>query len=294
MKTSFIKSILTAEGFNSTSGQEYIRELPNVRQRIVFVKSSLGSSFYISAFVSIDRDEGKLEIGGSICGGAIDYLQSSFTDSSADNIRNIYNTVLNPWFNALYSEYASDEGEEANAYKKQNPKYGLIKSSEQLLSILPQTIGNLEEMGFEISRLGTDGEIRFSRKINDIFHVLELAAVSQGVFLAARVHVWMPEFQVFEEFTTRSTPAHFETLTNVNGGFIHNNGEIDSKPVIPLEISLIEVRQNIDSVLVDCMKTVDVNYFSTIQNRVDLLDSVDPYYKRSSYFKHLYDDNLPG
>lgn len=291
MKTSDIKNILTTEGFTSLNGLEFIRELPNALQKIGFAKSSLDSSFYISAYISIDSDVEKLELGGSLCGGAIDYLESSFTDSSADSIKSILDTVLNPWFNALYSEYCSDECKVTDKNKCQNKKYNLIKTSEQLLSTLPQANNFLEAIGFNISRTSFGGATRFSRKIDDIYHIIELEPVSQGVFLAARVHVWMPELQVFEEYSIDSIPAHFETLTNVNGGFIHNKGNIDPRPVIPLDISSIESGKNVDSVLTECIKTADVDFLALIQNRIDLLNSVDPSYKRSSYFSHLFDKN---
>lgn len=288
MKSQEIDENMALNGYEKVSNLKFEKTDLGINRQVIFNRSSLDSSFKVHAYIKGQSSGELLKFGGIVSPASVDYLDFSFYSDEYkkwSDFENVFSTVIQEWFNRLaYSIFDSEVSDTQSLREKTE----LVNTGGKIEKHIPTTRSVLVEEGFQ--EVVKSDSVIFHRNKSGIFDVVCIDSISQGVFVAVRAIVWMPELQVFGDNLVDS-PANIDHLMNVNGGFIHSENMLQPRPSAPLNLSSVETNKQLDTEISKCVGSLEEIFFSKINSKADLLDSMFPEYKRSSYFSHLFGDS---
>ena len=287
MSSKKIKYLMESYDFVNIEGLEFARELNDSEQKIVFRESTLDGEIYVEAFFKVKIDGETYEFGGPVCAGAVDYLQDSFDLSAWTEFESILTSVVLNWFEAMYVTQSTSHLD-CELTKFSGSKIELVKDGEDLVTLIPHANKLLRKQGFTNHCNGNI--LRFSRKNEDVFHIIDLHVVSNGVHVVPHAFAWIPDIQIFDDAGPESQPVDFESLMNINGGFLVQGGSLEAKPAGALNVAFMDSREITDIELVNRIENSFGLFFSKLKRKKNLLDDCLPEYRRSTYFAHLFVD----
>lgn len=300
-----IGKFLAGHGFAKIRPGEFGRVVNDVSQYVLIHRSKFDESLYVEAYAcavigaqGISRfDTGQPFIGGRVSPGGVDYHDHSFGGDSQQIVSAIQaacSDVVYPWFDVFSTarelaaalderqgvarELAADATQGGMSYRRVNV--------EALPDVFPSLVQKMAGHGFTLCR--TPNYICFYKKAAWIWHVVLLEAVSAGVFLNIRVATWLPVLQVSDAWAEDASPADFDSLILVNGGYLGDGG-VSPRPVSCINISRADttdrVVQEVERLIVDQGN----RFFQTQTTPADFLASVDPAYRCVSYLQDAFE-----
>lgn len=300
-----IGKFLARHGFTKIRQGEFGRVVNDVSQYVLVHPSKFDKSVYVEAYVcgasdarGISRfDAGQPFVGGRVSPGGVDFHDHFFggdTQQIVNAIQAACSDVVLPWFDVFSTarelavalderqgvarESAADEMRGGMPYRR--------VSVGALPEMFPALVQRMAGHGFALCR--NPNYICFYRNAGWIWHVVLLEAVSAGVFLSVRVATWLPELQVSDSWADGASPADFDSLMLVNGGYLGKDG-VAPRPASAIAIANADEADSVIEVVEQLIANQGDEFFRTQLTPEDFLGSVDTAYRRSSYLQDAFE-----
>lgn len=300
-----IGKFLASDGFARIRQGEFGRIVNDVSQYVLAHRSKFDESLYVEAYVcaAIDAqgisrfDAGQPFVGGRVSPGGVDYHDHSFGSDSEQIVCAIQaacSDVVFPWFDVFSTatelvaalderhgvarELAADATQGGIPYRRVSVK--------TLPDVFPSLVQKMAGHGFTLCR--NPNYVCFYKKAGWIWHVVLLEVVSTGIFLVVRVATWLPVLQVSDSWTQDASPADFDSLILVNGGYLGDDG-VSPRPVSCINISRPDTTDRVVQEVERLIMDQGNRFFQTQTTPADFLASVDPAYRRVSYLQGAFE-----